>query len=39
VDLDDQGRMSFDAATSNSQSVQAIREFLGGLTAGQATTR
>jgi len=34
VTLDDQGQMSFDASTFNSQSTEAIQGFLGGLTTG-----
>jgi hypothetical protein len=34
VDLGGQGRMSLDASTFHSQSVQAIEGFLGGLSTG-----
>jgi flagellar hook-associated protein 2 len=34
VTIDDQGQMSFDASTFNSQSTAAIQGFLGGLTTG-----
>ena len=34
MDLDDQGQLSFDAATVGSQSDQAVHRLLGGLTTG-----